>query len=207
VADARRRELRSDLWEHQEEASAGGRGRLRFSLEVAGRVARGVPSDLWWRLRAADRSPAASQRRWTRVDWLLKWIAEPAIAFALLYGWFGSSAVPLGVLVGGTLGGLAVLLVARTIARGKLTASAGGAAPAHLAPRPPGTGRTSRLWLLLLGSALVVGAVASWSPLGPEGPSQAVGLLSVAAIAGMFASILMLGREYASRWRARRRGP
>jgi hypothetical protein len=49
VRDARRAELRSDLFEHLRQAAGDGHGRLRRPLQVLGRVVRGMPDDLAWR--------------------------------------------------------------------------------------------------------------------------------------------------------------
>lgn len=60
VRDARRAELRSDLFEHLRQVAGDGHGRLRRSLQVLGRVVRGMPDDLAWRFaQQAAARPAA----------------------------------------------------------------------------------------------------------------------------------------------------
>ena len=56
VADRRRAEIVSDLWEHEQDASRAGLADLAISVEVLGRVLSGVPADLSWR-RAVGRRP------------------------------------------------------------------------------------------------------------------------------------------------------
>ena len=50
VRDARRSEIECDLWEQREEARSCCRRASATALDVLGRVLRGVPSDLSWRL-------------------------------------------------------------------------------------------------------------------------------------------------------------
>ena len=51
VQTSRRREIASDLWEHGEAARAAARGPTATAGEVLGRLLRGIPSDVLWRLR------------------------------------------------------------------------------------------------------------------------------------------------------------
>jgi hypothetical protein len=207
VRDARRAELRSDLWEHRRHAAGSGRGRLRWSLQVLGRVARGMADDLWWRLaqQAATRPPtAATERRRRLLAWLFDWVISPAFALGvLLTTWLSASPPRLG-------GALVVLFVALAVLRLKLvgpvsnqTAIIFGVAPADDDP-----GRLRHLWLGLLGSSLLlIGARAYGSTLHPlRDPASVVGLVVLLAMVGIFASVLMLVNEYARRWRRQRRG-
>jgi hypothetical protein len=50
VRDARRSEIASDVWEHHNDAVVEGRSVWRFVVSVLGRVARGAPADLMWRV-------------------------------------------------------------------------------------------------------------------------------------------------------------
>jgi hypothetical protein len=56
VAERRRAEIVSDLWEHEVDASNAGLSGAAISVEVLGRVLSGVPADLSWR-RAVGRQP------------------------------------------------------------------------------------------------------------------------------------------------------
>jgi hypothetical protein len=51
VADERRAEIASDLWEHRRHATDLGHTRTRHELEVIGRSLSGIPADLSWRRR------------------------------------------------------------------------------------------------------------------------------------------------------------
>ncbi len=48
--DARRDQIASDLWEHEADATAIGQAPATFAGELAGRVVRGIPADIAWRL-------------------------------------------------------------------------------------------------------------------------------------------------------------
>ena len=49
--DARRMEIESDLWEHEQDTPRGMRARAAFGLAVVSRLVRGMPADLFWRLQ------------------------------------------------------------------------------------------------------------------------------------------------------------
>jgi hypothetical protein len=207
VRDGRRAELRSDLFEHGRHVAAGGRGRLRWSLQVGGRVVRGLPDDLWWRFaqQAASRPrTAAAQRRRQLLAWLFDWVVSPAFAIAVLVtAWFSASAVRLS-------GALAVLFAALAVLRMKLVGPAGNETAIVFGVAPPGDdpGRLRHLWLGLLGSSLLLaGARASGATLDPwrGAAAQVVTLAATLAWMGMLVSVLMLAGEYARRWRRRRR--
>ena len=55
VAEQRRREIISDLWEHRQHSLAIGRSERRHNLDVIERVLSGIPADLSWR-RGIQRS-------------------------------------------------------------------------------------------------------------------------------------------------------
>lgn len=207
VRDARRAELRSDLWEHLQSASGDGHGRLRRSIQVGGRVVRGMADDLWWRFaqQAAVRPPTeAAARRRNLLAWLFDWVVSPAFAIGvLLTTWLSTSPLRLG-------GALVALFVALAVLRMKLvgpvsneTAIIFGMAPADDDP-----GRLPHLWLGLLGSSLLlIGARTYGSTLHPlRDPVSVVRLVVLLASMGIFASVLMLVNEYARRWRRQRRG-
>ena len=50
LRESRRAQIESDLWEHRTDARARGLTRLGLALEVTGRMARGIPSDIAWRV-------------------------------------------------------------------------------------------------------------------------------------------------------------
>lgn len=50
--ERRRGEIESDLWEHRGDALDGGTRPARIGLQILGRLLRGVPSDIAWRVRA-----------------------------------------------------------------------------------------------------------------------------------------------------------
>lgn len=52
VRDGRRAELDSDLWEHQQDALDRGQRSLFTATAILARLARGMPADLSWRVRA-----------------------------------------------------------------------------------------------------------------------------------------------------------
>jgi hypothetical protein len=208
VRDARRAELRSDLFEHRRHAAAAGNGRLRWSLQVGGRMVRGMPDDLWWRFaqQAASRpATEASERRRRLLAWLFDWVVSPAVAVGLLLiAWFSTSPFRGAVAV-------LVLFVALAALRTKLVGPVSNEA-SIIFGMPPGyddPGRLRHLWLGLLGSSLLrVGARAYGATLEPwHDLASVVGLVESLASIGMLASILMLAGEYARRWRRRRRRP
>ncbi len=57
VAEQRRQEIESDLWEHRRHSLAAGRSERRHNLDVIERVLSGIPADLSWR-RGIQRSLA-----------------------------------------------------------------------------------------------------------------------------------------------------
>ena len=205
VRDARRAELRSDLFEHRRHAAAGGHGRLRWTLQVGGRVVRGMPDDLWWRFaQQATGRPAneAAARRRQLLAWLFDWVVSPAVAVGvLLTAWFSTSPLRLA-------GALLALFVVLAVLRMKLvgpvsnqTAITFGVAPAD------GPGRLRQLWLGLLGSSLLlVAARAYGATLEPwHDLASVVRIVESLASIGVLVSVLMLLNEYARRWRRRRR--
>lgn len=201
VREARRAELRSDLWEHLQDAAAHGHSRLRWSAEVIGRVARGIVSDLWWRFerQAAGRSRMTVPARRQRVASLFRWVVEPVVGLGLLGAWlrFSTSAVVL-------VGALVWLFVALTVVRMKLLRRSSEAAlvPGG-AEATAGPGRAWRLWLLLVASVLVLVGVGA-KALGTR--SAVVDVVVPVAMVGVVSSILMLAGEYARRSRRQRRG-
>jgi hypothetical protein len=204
VRDARRAELRSDLFEHRQHASANGHGRLRWSVQVGGRVVRGMADDLWWRFaQQAARRPAAERRR-DLLAWLFDWVVTPAASFGvLLTAWVSTSPFwPAGALV--------VLFVVLAVLRTKLIGPASNETAYMLGVAPPDAdpGRLRRLWGGLLASVLLLAGVrvstASLDPL--RGPADAVvDLAGSLASIGALVSVLMLLNEYARRWRRQRR--
>jgi hypothetical protein len=207
VRDARRAELRSDLFEHLQDATSEGQGRLRRSLQVAGRVVRGMPDDLWWRFSqqaAARPATEADARRRRLLAWLFDWVISPAIALGmLLITWFSTSPLWLGGALLALFVGLAVLRMKLVGPVSNETAIIFGVAPAADDP-----GRLRHLWLGLLGSSLLlVGARAYGSRLHPwQDAASVVRLAELLATVGIFVSVLMLVNEYARRWRRQRRG-
>jgi hypothetical protein len=206
VRDARRAELRSDLFEHRRHAAAHGHGRLRWSIQVGGRVARGMPDDLWWRFaqQAAGRpATEAAARRRQLLAWLFDWVVSPAFAIAVLVtAWFSTSPLRLA---GALLAVFVVLAVLRTKLVGPVnnqTAITFGMAPAD------DPGRLRQLWLGLLGSSLLLAAARTYgTTLEPwHDLASVVQLVESLASIGVLASILMLVGEHARRWRRRRRG-
>lgn len=49
--DRRRMEVESDVWEHEQDRLAAGVASSLIALEVLGRMVRGMPADLFWRLK------------------------------------------------------------------------------------------------------------------------------------------------------------
>lgn len=207
VRDARRAELRSDLWEHRRHAAADGHGRLRWSLQVGGRVVRGMPDDLWWRFAQQAASRPATEvaaRRRQLLAWLFDWVVSPAFAIAVLVtAWFSTSPLRLA---GAMLAMFAVLAVLRIKLVGPI--SDGTAIVFGMAPAADDPGRLRQLWLGLLGSSLLlVGARAYGATLEPwHDLASVVRLVESLASIGVLVSILMLLNEYVRRWRRRRRG-
>jgi hypothetical protein len=206
VRDARRAELRSDLFEHRRHAAAAGNGRLRWSLQVGGRMVRGMPDDLWWRFaqQAASRpATEASARRRQLLAWLFDWVVSPAVAVGmLLITWFSTSPFRGAV-------ALLALFVVLALLRTKLVGPISNEAAYMFGVVPPDAdpGRLRRLWGGLLGSSLLlVGARAYGSTLRPwQDAASLVRLAALLASVGIFVSVLMLLNEYARRWRRRRR--
>jgi hypothetical protein len=207
VRDARRAELRSDLFEHRRDATANGHGGLRWSLQVAGRVVRGMPDDLWWRFaqQAASRPPTeAAARRRQLLAWLFDWVVSPAVAIGvLLIAWLSRSPLWLA-------GALLALFVVLAVLRMKLVGPAGNQAAIvfGLPPAADDPGRLRHLWLGLLGSSLLLACARAYgATLEPwQDLDQVVRLVESLASIGVLVSVLMLVGEYARRWRRRRRG-
>lgn len=204
VRDARRDELRSDLWEHLQHASSD----RRWSIQVIGRVVRGMADDLWWRFeqRAAGRpQPEAAARRRDLLAWLFDWVVSPAIAIGvLLTAWLSTSPFRL-------MGALVGLFVALAVLRMKLVGpvkneSALMFGVVVLADADPG--RLRRLWGGLLASVLLlVGIKAYAATLNPlRDMASAIYLAESLASIGILVTVLMLLNEYARRWRRQRRG-
>jgi len=208
VRDARRDELRSDLWEHLQHASGDGRGRRRWSIQVIGRVVRGMADDLWWRFEqqaaGRPRTEAAARRR-DLLAWLFDWVVGPAVAIGvLLTAWFSASP-------GRLVGALLVLFVVLAVLRMKLVGpvkneSALMFGVVVVADADPG--RLRRLWGGLLASVLLlVGIKAYAATLNPlRDMASVVYLAESLASIGILVTVLMLLNEYARRWRRQRRG-
>jgi hypothetical protein len=208
VRDARRAELRSDLWEHRRHAAADGHGRRRWSLQVGGRVVRGMPDDLWWRFaqQAATRPRTeATERRRRLLAWLFDWVISPAFAISvLLMTWFSASSIRLA-------GALVALFVVLALLRMKLVGPMSNESAlmfgvvVHADADP---GRLRRLWGGLLASVLLLGAIRAYAALMAPLRGQFGTVLLVEALAsmGILVSILLLLNEYARRWRRQRRG-
>ena len=71
VGDARRAEIESDLWEQRHEEQARRRRALSTAFRLLGRVLRGVPSDLSWRLEHRSPGRVAVRRH--------GWVVFPAL--------------------------------------------------------------------------------------------------------------------------------
>jgi hypothetical protein len=208
VRDARRAELRSDLFEHRRHASANGHGRLRWSVQVGGRVVRGMADDLWWRFaqHASGRPTAAAERRRQLFAWLFDWVVSPAFAIGvLLSNWLSSSPLRLG---GALVAVFVVLALLRIRLVGPISNESalmfGGVAGVGADP-----GRLRRLWGGLLASILLlVGAkaYAAWLDHPLRDPYRLAYLAGLLAWLGILVSVLMLLNEYARRWRRQRRG-
>jgi hypothetical protein len=206
VRDARRAELRSDLFEHRRHASAGGQRRLRWSLQVGGRVVRGMPDDLWWRFAQQAASRPATEvaaRRRQLLAWLFDWVVSPAVAVGvLLIAWFSTSPLRL-------VGALLALFVVLAVLRMKLVGSVGNQTAIVFGMAPADDpGRLRQLWLGLLGSSLVLVAGRAYgATLEPwHDLASVVRLVESLASIGVLVSVLMLLNEYARRWRRQRRG-
>jgi hypothetical protein len=208
VRDARRAELRSDLWEHLRQASGDGHGRLRRSVQVGGRVVRGMADDLWWRFaqQAAVRPPTeAAARRRQLLAWLFDWVVGPGLAIGVLLStWLSASPLRL---VGALVALFFVLAVLRTRLVGPISNESAlmFGVVAHADADP---GRLRRLWGGLLASVLLlVGVRAYAASLDPvRDPAGLVYLAESLASIGILVTVLMLLNEYARRWRRQRRG-
>jgi|GEM_PF-2178993 len=210
VRDARRAELRSDLFEHLRQASSDGQGRLRWSLQVGGRVVRGMADDLWWRFaqQAAGRpATEVAERRRRLLAWLFDWVVSPAAAFGvLLTAWFSASALRLA-------GTLVVLFVVLAVLRIRLVGPVDNESALMLgvvAQAGAERGRLRRLWGGLLASGLLLVAARAYAasldnPL-RDPASELVYLAVTLAWLGILVSVLMLLNEYVRRWRRQRRG-
>ena len=55
VRESRRREIASDLWEHQHDAAREGSGPLGTALHIISRTLRGLPADVFWRINVEGR--------------------------------------------------------------------------------------------------------------------------------------------------------
>jgi hypothetical protein len=207
VRDARRAELRSDLLEHRQDAAASGHGRLRWSLQVGGRVVRGMADDLWWRLaqQAATRPRTeATERRRRLLAWLFDWVISPAFAIAVLViTWFSASGIRLA-------GALVALFVVLALLRMKLVGPISNEAALMFGvAADPDPGRLRRLWGGLLASVLLLVGVRAYAALLAPLRDH-VGMVFLAeslASMGILVSVLMLLNEYARRWRRQRRRP
>jgi hypothetical protein len=85
LRDARRAEIGCDLWEQRHDECGNGRAAFRTGADVLGRVIRGAPSDLAWRLEHRTRSTAPRRLRRARaMARAHRWTVFPA-AVELLY--------------------------------------------------------------------------------------------------------------------------
>jgi hypothetical protein len=83
--DARRGEIESDLWEQRHDERCAGRPALRIAADLLGRVVRGAPSDLAWRIEHRTRAGVAHRlRRVGAVARAHRWTVFPAVE-ALVY--------------------------------------------------------------------------------------------------------------------------
>ena len=55
VRESRRREIASDLWEHQHDAAREGSNPLGTALHIISRMLRGLPADVFWRINMEGR--------------------------------------------------------------------------------------------------------------------------------------------------------
>jgi membrane protein YdbS with pleckstrin-like domain len=207
VRDARRAELRSDLFEHRRHAAATGQRRLRWSIQVGGRVLRGVPDDLWWRFaqQAASRpATEAAARRRRLLAWLFDWVVSPAVAVGvLLITWVSISPLRLS-------GALVALFVVLAVLRVRLVGpmSNESALMFGVAPADADPGRLRRLWGGLVACVLLLAGVRAYAALldPVRDPARVANLAATLAWMGILVSVVMLLNEYARRWRRQRRG-
>jgi hypothetical protein len=83
--DARRAEIACDLWEQRHEPRSQRRAQLGRALDVLGRVLRGVPADLAWRIEHRERGGAARRlRRAGTVARHHRWTVFPGLV-AIVY--------------------------------------------------------------------------------------------------------------------------
>jgi hypothetical protein len=207
VRDARRAELRSDLWEHLQYASGDGHGRLRRSIQVGGRVVRGMADDLWWRFAqqaAGGSATEAAARRRHLLAWLFDWVVSPGVAIGvLLTTWFSASPLRLA-------SALVVLFVILAVLRMKLVGPLRNESAlmfgvvAHADADP---GRLRRLWGGLLASVLLLVGIRSYAAtLNPLLHLDGLVYLGESLVSiGILVTVLMLLNEYARRWRRQRR--
>jgi hypothetical protein len=164
VRDSRRAELRSDLFEHLRQAAGAGHGRLRRSLQVLGRVVRGMPDDLAWRF--AQQIPAPRRQL---LAWLFDWVVSPAAAIGvLLTAWLGGS--PLRPVTA-----LLVVFVVLTVLRMKLVGPVGNESALMLGVVPAAgadPARLGRLWGGLLASVLLLAGVKAYAASLPPSGSR-----------------------------------
>lgn len=117
VAQRRRDEVSSDLWEQQAWASARGTSTTAVAVSIARRVVAGVPADLWWRRSqlapVAATAPGPVAVLWSRVrrSW---WLALALVlgTLQLVGGVIAPFETPPGdatVVVVNTAAGLAVI--------------------------------------------------------------------------------------------------
>jgi hypothetical protein len=75
VAERRRSEIRSDVWEHRAWATGTGATTTRVAAAIVRRVVVGMAADLWWRhtqlaaARSRPRAAAAGPSSWMRRTW------------------------------------------------------------------------------------------------------------------------------------------
>ena len=96
VAQRRREEIESDLFEHAVDAQANGIRESSFTIEVFGRVLSGMPADLSWR-RAVRKEPLTrfviggstmeSPRPRLDMAYMLMLVVDIAIVIAILPAW------------------------------------------------------------------------------------------------------------------------
>ena len=119
IADERRAEIESDLWEHAHDARRRDASRAAHDVDVLRRVLSGVPADLSWRREVLRSHPRSSSRGATDMSRIRRIASTATVVLAAIAAAPALSLVPLlGTGVNGELSSAETLWIAGAMTLG-----------------------------------------------------------------------------------------